>query len=72
VVFLALLISSFVVGGSPPDGDDSTNKVVLFGYLSLLIGVIFLTPAFAVAFPSFGIWIALLSMLMLPTRKRGS
>jgi hypothetical protein len=43
-----------------------------FGYLSLLIGLIFLTPAFAVAFPSFGIWIAILSMLMLRTGRRGS
>jgi hypothetical protein len=43
-----------------------------FGYLSLLIGIIFLTPAFAIAFPSFGIWIALLSVLMLRTGRRGS
>ncbi len=28
--FLALLISSFVVGGSPPDASDSTEEVVRF------------------------------------------
>lgn len=35
-----------------------------FGYLSLAVGLIFLTPAFAVAFPAFGIWTLLLSVLM--------
>jgi hypothetical protein len=34
-----------------------------FGYLSLAVGLIFLTPAFAVAFPAFGIWTLLLSVL---------
>jgi hypothetical protein len=34
-----------------------------FGYFSLAVGLIFLTPAFAVAFPSFGIWTLLLSVL---------
>jgi hypothetical protein len=36
-----------------------------FGYLSLVVGVIFLTPAFAVAFPAFGIWMIVLSLLVL-------
>lgn len=27
-----------------------------FGYLSVAVGIIFLTPFFAVAFPAFGIW----------------
>jgi hypothetical protein len=36
-----------------------------FGYLSLVVGVIFLTPAFVVAFPAFGIWMLLLSVLIL-------
>lgn len=35
-----------------------------FGYLSVAVGLIFLTPAFTVAFPSFGIWTLLLSVLM--------
>jgi hypothetical protein len=35
-----------------------------YGYLSIAVGLIFLTPAFAVAFPSFGIWTLLLSVLM--------
>jgi hypothetical protein len=36
-----------------------------FGYLSLVVGLIFLTPFFAVAFPAFGIWTLLLSLLLL-------
>ena len=36
-----------------------------FGYLSLVVGVIFLTPAFVVAFPAFGIWMIVLSVLIL-------
>jgi len=39
-----------------------------FGYFSLAVGLIFLTPAFAVAFPSFGIWTLLLSVLAFPHR----
>jgi hypothetical protein len=34
-----------------------------YGYLSIAVGLIFLTPAFAVAFPAFGIWTLLLSLL---------
>jgi hypothetical protein len=112
---MALLISSFIVGGSPPDAGDSTREVVAFwrehqdaqiasallaglaaiffllldggvlvavfataavtlqhgglprwfGYLSMAVGVIFLTPAFAVAFPAFGVWMVALSLLIL-------
>jgi hypothetical protein len=42
-----------------------------FGYVSLLVGVIFLTPVFIVAFPSFGVWMALLCVLMLRPGGRG-
>jgi Flp pilus assembly pilin Flp len=34
-----------------------------YGYLSIAVGLIFLTPAFAVAFPAFGVWTLLLSLL---------
>jgi hypothetical protein len=40
-----------------------------FGYLSLVVGVIFLTPAFAVAFPAFGIWMIVLSLLVLRAER---
>ena len=30
IAFLALVISAFIVGGSPPDADDPTVKVVAF------------------------------------------
>jgi hypothetical protein len=36
-----------------------------FGFLSLAVGVVFVTPAFAVAFPAFGGWIVVLSVLTL-------
>lgn len=42
-----------------------------FGYVSLLVGVIFLTPVFTVAFPSFGVSMALLCVLMLRPGRRG-
>ena len=38
-----------------------------FGYLSLAVGVIFLTPAFVVAFPAFGVWMIVLSVLVFRT-----
>jgi hypothetical protein len=34
-----------------------------YGYFSIAVGLIFLTPAFAVAFPAFGVWTLLLSLL---------
>jgi hypothetical protein len=34
-----------------------------YGYLSIAVGLIFLTPAFAVAFAAFGVWTLLLSLL---------
>jgi hypothetical protein len=34
-----------------------------YGYFSIAVGLIFLTPAFSVAFPTFGIWTLLLSLL---------
>ena len=34
-----------------------------YGYASIAIGLVFLTPAFSVAFPAFGIWALLLSVL---------
>jgi hypothetical protein len=34
-----------------------------YGYRSIAVGLIFLTPAFAVAFPAFGMWTLLLSLL---------
>jgi hypothetical protein len=34
-----------------------------YGYLSIAVGFIFLTPTFAVAFPAFGLWTLLLSLL---------
>lgn len=36
-----------------------------FGYLSLVVGVAFVTPAFVVAFPAFGAWMVVLSVLSL-------
>jgi hypothetical protein len=36
-----------------------------FGYASLAVGVVFLTPFFAVAFPAFGVWILLVALLTL-------
>jgi hypothetical protein len=38
-----------------------------FGYLSLAVGVIFLIPAFVVAFPAFGVWMLILSVLIFRT-----
>ena len=34
-----------------------------YGYLSIAVGLVFLTPTFVIAFPSFGIWTFLLSVL---------
>jgi hypothetical protein len=34
-----------------------------FGYFSIAVGLIFLTPVFVVAFPSFGVWMLLVSLL---------
>ena len=41
-----------------------------FGYLSLAVGLIFLTPAFDVAFPAFGVWTLLLSLLTFRATRR--
>jgi hypothetical protein len=41
-----------------------------YGYVSIAVGVIFLTPAFAVAFPAFAIWTLLLSLLALRVARR--
>jgi hypothetical protein len=34
-----------------------------FGYLSIAVGLVFLTPVFVVAFPAFAVWMVLLSVL---------
>jgi hypothetical protein len=34
-----------------------------YGYLSIAVGLILITSAFAVAFPAFGVWTLLLSLL---------
>jgi hypothetical protein len=38
-----------------------------YGYLSIAVGLIFLTPEFAIAFPAFRVWTLLLSLLMFAT-----
>jgi hypothetical protein len=41
-----------------------------FGYFSIAVGLVFLTPVFAVAFPSFGVWMLVLSLLTFRAGRR--